>query len=108
MNELLLGLILMILAGALPCIIFGYLIAVKQKRSLISGWDESKISNPEAFAKLIGYSVLALGVCIGIIAIVWYLGLVGEIGMAISLFGASLLPIPCLIIANRKYGRRES
>jgi hypothetical protein len=46
-----LGFIIMLLAGALPCIVLGYFIAVKQQRGLISGWNESKISDPEAYAK---------------------------------------------------------
>ena len=98
----------MIFAGALPCIAIGYLIAVKQMRGLIAGWDESKISNPEAYAKWIGYSVLILGVLIGLIAFIWYLGLVNEIGMAILLCVASLIPIPCLLVANARYGKHGS
>lgn len=70
-DVLLFGSITMVLAGALPCIILGYLIAVKQMRNLIAGWDESKISNPEKFARWIGFSVLMLGVLIELIAFIW-------------------------------------
>jgi hypothetical protein len=108
MDGLFFGLIIMIFAGALPCIIFGYLIAVKQMRGLIAGWDESKISNPEKFAKWIGYSVLTLGVLIGLIAFIWYWGLVNEIGMTILLCIVSLIPIPCLLIAKARYGEHGS
>ena len=106
MDGLLFALIIMIVAGALPCIVLGYLIAVKQKRGLISGWDESKISHPEAYAKWVGFSVLILGVLIGLIAIIWYLGLVSEISMAILLIAVSFIPVPCLLYANAKYGTR--
>lgn len=108
MDALFLGLIIMIFAGALPCIVLGYLIAVKQNRVLIAGWDETKISNPEAYAKWIGYSVLILGVLIGLIAFIWYLGLIGELGMVIALCAVSLLPIPCLLFAHYKYGKHGS
>ncbi|WP_157812656.1 hypothetical protein [Alteromonas sp. MB-3u-76] len=108
MDGLFFGLIVMVFAGALPCIILGYLIAVKQKRGLIAGWDESKISNPEAYAKLIGFSVLGLGTLIGLIAFIWYLGLVNEIGMTILLCVASLIPIPCVLVANARYGKHGS
>ena len=107
MAGLTLGFIIMLLAGALPCIVLGYFIAVKQQRGLISGWNESKISDPEAYAKWVGYSVLGLGVCIGIIAFIWYIGLIDEISMTVSLIVASLIPIPCLVIANQKYARRK-
>ena len=108
MDGLFFGLILMVFAGALPCIILGYLIAVKQMRGLIAGWDESKISNPEAYAKLVGFSVLVLGALIGLIAFFWFLGLVDDIGMTILLCVASLIPIPCVLIANARYGKDGS
>jgi hypothetical protein len=103
MSGQIFGIFIMILLGALPCIVLGYLVAVKQKRNLIAGWDESKISHPEAYAKWIGYSVLVLGVLIGLIAISWYIGLIGDSGMTLSLAVSSMLPIPCLIIAHVKY-----
>lgn len=107
MDNLILGLIILFFAGALPCIVFGYLIAVKQKRGLIAGWDESKISNPRAYANLIGYGVLLLGIVISAIGCAWYLGLTDEIGMTVALIVASLIPIPCVVIANKKYGKHR-
>jgi NADH:ubiquinone oxidoreductase subunit K len=103
MNGQIFGLFIMIFMGALPCIILGYLVAVKQKRGLIAGWDESKIAHPEAYAKWIGYSVLVLGILIALIAIIWSIGLIGETVFAILLAIASMIPIPCLLIANAKY-----
>ena len=108
MDKQTLGLIILFFGGALPCIVLGYLIAVKQKRGLIAGWDKSKVSNPTAFAKLIGYSVLSLGIAIFVIGLVWYLGLIDEIEMTIALIIASLIPIPCVVIANKKYGNHSS
>ena len=105
--ELTLGLIILFFGGALPCIVLGYLIAVKQKRGLIAGWDKSKVSNPTAFAKLIGYSVLFLGIAIFVIGLAWYMGLIDEIGMAVALIIASLIPIPCVVIANKKYANHS-
>lgn len=105
MDKLTLGLTILLLGGALPCIVLGYLIAVKQKRELIAGWDESKVSNPKAFARLIGYSVLSLGILIAVIGGAWHLKLIGEIEMTIYLVIASLLPIPCVVIANKKFAK---
>ncbi len=103
MDEFTLALLIMLFAVAFPCILGGYLIAIKQKRHLISGWDEAKISNPEAYAKLLGNGLFLLGLLIAIIAFVWYVGLVDEIGMTIALLLASLVPIPFIVIANKKY-----
>jgi hypothetical protein len=103
MDKLTIGLIILFFGGALPCIVLGFLIAVKQKRRLIAGWDKEKVSNPTAFAKLIGYSILSLGIAISVIGLSWYLGLIDDIAMTISLIIASLIPIPCVVIANKKY-----
>tara|TARA_R110000868_G_scaffold292568_3_gene553098 strand:+ start:2094 stop:2453 length:360 start_codon:yes stop_codon:yes gene_type:complete len=103
LDELMFGIVIMILGGSLPCIIIGYLIAIKQRRHLIAGWDESKVSNPEAYAKLLGHSVLLLGILIGVVAFIWYFGLVDEIGMTVALLLVSLVPIPFIVVANRKY-----
>ncbi|GAB5387023.1 MAG: hypothetical protein Alis3KO_41460 [Aliiglaciecola sp.] len=103
MDEFTLALVIILMTGALPCMFIGYLIAVKQKRGLIAGWDESKISNPKAYAQLIGYGVFILGILLGVVAIFWHQGLVSEIGLAIGLFLVSLVPIPFLVLANKKY-----
>lgn len=108
MDGLFIGFLIMIIAGALPCVVLGYLIAVKQKRRLIAGWDESRVSNPVAYAKLIGLSVLVLGILIGVIGFAWYAGLISTAQMASTLAIASLVPLPCVFIANAKYGKHRS
>jgi hypothetical protein len=102
-DEVTLGLIIIVLGCVLPSVILGYLIAVKQKRGLIAGWDESKISNPQAYARMIGYSLFALGFLISIVSVLWFLGLVDEIVFTIGLLLASLVPIPFFVLANKKY-----
>ena len=91
------------IAVALLCITGGYLIAVKQKRGLIAGWDESKFSNPEAYAKWVGFSVLILGALIGLIALISYLELISKNVDVMLTFAVSLLPISCVLIANARY-----
>ena len=102
------GSIVTICVIALACILVGYLIAVKQKRVLIAGWDESKVSNPVAYAQLVGYSVLSLGLLLVAISIIGYLGIVPPIGIAILLFISSLIPVVCAFMANRTYGNSDS
>lgn len=78
MEKVWLASVIMLVAGVFPGIVFGYLIAVKQQWSMISGWDESKLSNPAAFARLIGFSLLVLGAAIALIAIGWGLQLLSD------------------------------
>jgi len=108
MDEKFIEIIIIILFGALPCIAIGYLIAVKQMHILIAGWNESKVTNPVAFGKWIGFSVLVLGLCIGVVGLLWYFALINENQMTFLLVLASVIPIPCLIIATVKYKKSGS
>lgn len=58
--------IVFIVTCAFPCIVIGYLVAIKQKRNLIAGWDDALVSNPKLVAQIIGHSVTVLGIIIGI------------------------------------------
>lgn len=99
-------LILLLILVSLPAIILGYLIAVKQKRQLMPGWDDSTTDNPEAFARLIGGGVLFMGMLIAFIATGKGVGVISDGLFMFGLVVASLAPTPCLIIAHGKYGIR--
>ncbi len=103
MNELTLGFIFIVFGGALPCIVIGFLIAVKQQRKWIAGWDESRFTHPIAYANLLGAGVLALGVILAVIGFAWLRQLVDETGLSIAILIASLVPLACVAIANKKY-----
>lgn len=97
--------LLIFLLGVLPSVILGYLIAVQQKRHLIAGWDESKVANPKAFAKLLGGSILFLGIGLGFIAIGKECGFMSDLQYVTALLVLTFIPILCLIIAKKKYGK---
>ncbi len=105
MEKVWLASVIMLVAGALPGIVFGYLIAVKQQWSMITGWNESKLSNPLAYAQLIGFSLLALGGAIALIAIGWGLQLLSDRQMAIGLLLVSSLPLVAVIVAHIRFGK---
>ncbi len=95
--------LLIIIGMAFPSILVGYLIAVKQKRGLIAGWNESKCTNAKVYAQLLGYSLLIFGVLTVLITASLYYGLIDQIGWSIAMGLASLVPLVCVIIANYKY-----
>ena len=103
--EQIAGSIILLFCGAIPGLLLGYLIAVKENYTLIAGWDPAKISNHKAFARLLGYSVMALGAGILFIALAWMSGLVTENGMALLLAAVSALPLVAAIIGRFKYGK---
>lgn len=99
--------IVMLLFGALPCITLGYLIAIKQKRQLIAGWDASQISNPAAFARLVGGSTLFLGLALALISIAEGIQIISDVQTAILLLIGVTVPPACLIIAIKKYRKKS-
>ncbi|UUO24789.1 hypothetical protein FGD67_17370 [Colwellia sp. M166] len=85
--------------AVLPCGISGYLIAFKGRRGLISGYKESNFSDPQAFGKSVGISLLLLAMFLAFIAYFWQLKLLNERQMSSGVF---LLVIAVLL--NYFYG----
>jgi len=104
MNEFTLGGIIVLFTAVLPCLVFGYLIAFKGRRSLISGWRDSKISNPEAGGKIIGISLMVMALFLGLATLLWFLQLITETVLVYCLIPSSLIPVIALIYVNIKYG----
>ena len=57
MDEFAVGAIIVLFTAVLPCLIFGYLIVFNGRRGLISGWSDSKYSNPEIGGKVVGIAL---------------------------------------------------
>ena len=68
MDESTIEALFIILFAVLPCGIFGYLIAFKGRRGLISGYSEKNFSNPQAFGKSVGVSLILFSVFMVFIA----------------------------------------
>ena len=99
--------LVMLFAGALPCILFGYLIAIKRKWHLIAGWDESKVTNPAAFANMVGGSILFEGITLSAISIAEGTGVISDTIMISALLAIVMIPIVVLIIATRRYRKKS-
>lgn len=91
MDNTILIVIIFIVTGTLPCIVLGYLIACKQKRTLIAGWDDTLVSHPKLVAQIIGHSVTVLGIIIAIVVISTAVGYLTFTQSGVALcFGISL------------------
>ena len=99
------GNLTMLFVGALFCIL-GYLIAIKQKRHLIAGWDESKITNPAAFANMVGGSILFEGCAFAAISLAEGAGIISDVYFVSALFAIVIMPIVVLVIAVKRYRKR--
>jgi hypothetical protein len=103
MNELQIVFLATTFAGALPLLIIGFLVSVKNKRHWINGVDQSKLKDLEGFGKFIGNSISVTGILIFLVAIFLYLELIGYLVFSILLVVISILPLPCLYVAKNKF-----
>jgi hypothetical protein len=97
--------IVSILGFSIPGMTFGYLIAVKQKLDLLPGVNEFNFSNPNAYARSVGYSLFLLGLLSGITGIVWSAGIVTLTSVVAPFSILILMAIPCLVVIHRNSGR---
>ena len=103
MNEVLIVGLLGAIVSLVPCALIAWVIGVKQHRHILAGYDESKINNPEAYARVIAVGVFSMGGVTALTFIIWGLGgfSLGEFISALLLASFSLIPF--LIFANSKY-----
>lgn len=71
MDEFTVEAIFIVLFAVLPCAIMGFLIAFKGRRNLISGYCESNFSNPEAFGRVVGASLILLALVLLLLSYFW-------------------------------------
>lgn len=106
MDEKLIAFIIVLVTASIPCVVLGYLIAIKEKHALISGWNAKRISNAKAYGQWIGFSTMLLGLLLLFVTGMWYANFITENTLVIALITASLLPVLCAIIAKIKYQRK--
>jgi len=99
MEESTIEALFILFLAILPCSIFGYLIAFKGRRGLISGYSEKNFSNPQAFGKSVGLSLILLSVFMALIAYFWHLGDLTENEMS-----SSILFLVIGVVLNYIYG----
>ncbi|MUH72019.1 hypothetical protein [Psychrosphaera haliotis] len=103
MSELEIGALIVLLTAILPCLICGYLIVFHGRRSLISGWDDSKFSNPESASKLIGISLIIMALLLGLTMLLWSAQIINEIMLIYGIIPISLVPILSLVYVKIKF-----
>ena len=97
--------IIILLAAVLPGLVLGYLTAIKQKRNLIAGWDEKKVSNPEAFSRAVGYSLIAMGMFLGILLLIAQSVAFSASTFALLAMLPTVIPAFGVVYAKSKYSK---
>jgi|GEM_PF-5343980 len=59
-GDLIITLILFTVSG-LPFLACGYLVAIKKRTSIIAGWDENNVRDPEGYARAFGWTGILCG-----------------------------------------------
>jgi hypothetical protein len=92
------------LFAVLPCAVAGYYISIKQNRGLISGWDDSKYTDPQRAATVVGNILMLLSIIIFIFTILYGIELVPKFFVNYFVMVVIILPIGSLVYVNKKYG----
>ncbi len=102
MDMLLVAVLVTVLAG-IPSMVLGYLIGVKQKRTLINSWDDAHCTHPKLAGQIIGCSVFLAGVILSGGAIAGAIGLLTLTQVGVSLAVAVVLPLLANFYAEMKF-----
>ena len=103
MQELDMIFIFLSVFGALPLIVIGLLISLKNKRHWINGVDQDALSDPEGFGKYVGNSITITGILIFLAGLLLYQGVFGYLAFVVALTFVGIIPLPALYIAKSKY-----
>ncbi|QTH64267.1 hypothetical protein J1N51_01930 [Psychrosphaera ytuae] len=103
MIKLEIGALIVLVTAILPCLICGYLIVFHGRRGLISGWDDSKFSNPEGAGKLVGISLIIMALLLGLATLLWFAQLITEIMLIYAIVPISLVPVLTLVYVKIKF-----
>jgi len=101
-NTFLISIVFIVIC-AIPCIVIGYLVAIKQKRTLIAGWDDALVSNPKLVAQIIGHSVTILGIIIALAVISTATGYLTFTQYGVALCFGVTLPLLASLYTNIRY-----
>lgn len=104
MSESAVTVIFVFFTAVLPCLIFGYLIAFRNRRGLIAGWSDSKVSKPKASGRIIGISLMVMAVLIAIVTLLWSAKLIAASALAYYLIPITLIPLFGVVYINLKFG----
>ena len=104
MREVLVTTSILFTFGVAPAGILGYLIAVKGKRNLISGWDDSKVRDPRGFGSLLGASLMVFSALLLAVVFLWVIGAMSNSVLMVTSLLLTLLPILGWLLARSRYG----
>jgi len=104
MNEFTLGGIIVLFTAVLPCLVLGYLIAFHGRRGLISGWSDSKVSDPESGGKIIGLSLMVMAILLAGVTTLWIIQFFTETELIYYLLPSTLIPVAASVFVKIKYG----
>lgn len=92
------------LFAVLPCAVAGYFISVKQKRGLISGWNDEKYNDPEKAATVLGNILMLLSIIILIFSLLFSYEMLPKSSINYFVMVIIVLPVGALIYVHNKYG----
>jgi hypothetical protein len=101
MNELFWVAIVVVFVVSIPLILLGMFFRTEKSHQFINGRD--RITNIYQYATNTGNSLIAAGLVIILITLLFSMQFMGAVVFGILVSVASLLPLPCVIYTHMKY-----
>lgn len=105
MSSNLVSALIIFAVSGLPFLVFGYLIAIKKRTSLIAGWDDRSVSDAESFANVFGWTGIFCGLFLLPSAYLFGANAISEGAFLTTLFVAVFLQLAAALFCKLRYSK---
>jgi len=103
-DSLLVAAIIGLFCG-IPLMVLGYLVGIKQKRNLLSSWDDMSYSDPKLVGFIMGTSVFITGLLILLASVAFILNILSMLQALLVISSSVVIPLFAALYVNVKHTR---
>lgn len=89
----------------IPLMVLGYLVGIKQKRNLLSSWDDMSYSDPKLVGFIMGTSVFTTGLLILLASVAFILNILSMLQALLVISSSVVIPLFAALYVNVKHTR---
>ncbi|MCC5451909.1 hypothetical protein LMJ53_09260 [Rheinheimera sp. UJ51] len=89
----------------IPLMVLGYLVGIKQKRNLLSSWDDMSYSDPKLVGFIMGTSVFITGLLILLASVAFILNILSMLQALLVISSSVVIPLFAALYVNVKHTR---
>ena len=87
----------------IPLMVLGYLVGIKQKRNLLSSWDDMAYSDPNLVGFIMGISVLVTGLLIFLASVAFIFNFLSMLQAILIMSSSVVIPLFAALYVNVKH-----